>query len=66
EVEKNNQKDKFQQQEQLKNAKLTYIDSLAAGITHEINTPLTYIKGNLEMKSYDISDLPDGDIKSRK
>lgn len=65
EVEKNIQKDKFHQQEQLKNAKLTYIGSLAAGITHEINTPLTYIKGNLEMMSYDISDLPDGDIKDR-
>ena len=65
EVEKNIQKDKFHQQEQLKNAKLTYIGSLAAGITHEINTPLTYVKGNLEMMSYDISDLPDGDIKDR-
>ena len=65
EVEKNIQKDKFHQQEQLKNAKLTYIGSLAAGITHEINTPLTYIKGNLEMMSYDISDLPDGNIKDR-
>ena len=65
EVEKNIQKDKFHQQEQLKNAKLTYIGSLAAGITHEINTPLTYIKGNLEMMSYDISDLPYGDIKDR-
>ncbi|MCT7908353.1 PAS domain-containing sensor histidine kinase [Arcobacter lacus] len=65
EVEKNIQKDKLHQQEQLKNAKLTYIGSLAAGITHEINTPLTYIKGNLEMMSYDILDLPDGDIKDR-
>lgn len=65
EVEKNIQKDKLHQQQQLKNAKLTYIGSLAAGITHEINTPLTYIKGNLEMMSYDILDLPSSDIKDR-
>ena len=53
------------QREQLKNIKLASIGSLAAGITHEINTPLTYIKGNFEMLQYDIEDLPQSDIKER-
>jgi PAS domain S-box-containing protein len=64
EVEKNTKQLKLIQEEQLKSVKLTSIGSLAAGITHEINTPLTYIKGNFEMMKYDISDLPDSDIKS--
>ncbi|MEA3498675.1 MAG: HAMP domain-containing sensor histidine kinase, partial [Campylobacterota bacterium] len=37
---------------------------LAAGITHEINTPITYIKANFEMMQYDIEDLPDSNIKN--
>jgi PAS domain S-box-containing protein len=45
------------QEEQLNNIKLSSIGSLAAGITHEINTPLTYIKGNFEMMKYDIDDI---------
>ena len=65
EVEKNRQKDRIHQEEQLKNAKLSSIGALAAGITHEINTPLTYIKGNFEMMGYDIEDLPSSDIKTR-
>ncbi len=65
EVNKNIMQLKKIQQEQLKTAKLTSIGSLAAGITHEINTPLTYIKGNFEMMKYDIKELKDSDIKSR-
>ena len=53
------------EEEQLKNIKFTAIGQLAAGITHEINTPLTYIKGNFEMMQYDIEDLPSSDIKLR-
>ena len=51
------------QQERLKNIRLNTIGSLAAGITHEINTPLTYIKGNFEMMQYDIKGLPQSDTK---
>lgn len=65
ELEKSRQKDEIHKQEQIKNAKLTSIGSLAAGITHEINTPLTYIKGSFELMGYDIEDLPDSEIKTR-
>ena len=44
---------------------MSYIGVLSAGITHEINTPLTYVKGNLELMHYDIESLDDSDIKNR-
>jgi len=59
EVQKNIDKDKLHQEQQIKNAKLTSIGTLAAGITHEINTPLTYLKGNFELLQMDLEDLPD-------
>ncbi|MEA3315096.1 MAG: HAMP domain-containing sensor histidine kinase [Campylobacterota bacterium] len=65
EVEKNTEQLLLIEQDKLKNAKLTSIGTLAAGITHEINTPLTYIKGNFEMLKYDIEDLPET-IESKK
>jgi C4-dicarboxylate-specific signal transduction histidine kinase len=58
ESEKNKEILKQQEQERLANAKFTAIGQLAAGITHEINTPLTYVKGNVEMIKMDIEDLP--------
>ena len=54
---------KLEQEEKLKAAKFTAIGQLSAGITHEINTPLTFIKGNIEIMEYDICDLPPSDIK---
>ncbi|WP_419678213.1 PAS domain-containing sensor histidine kinase [Aliarcobacter lanthieri] len=65
EIERSKAKDKIHHQEQLKSAKLSYIGMLSAGITHEINTPLTYIKGNLELMQFDIEDLPNSNIKDR-
>jgi len=59
------QKIQEQQKEKLQSAKFTAIGQLSAGITHEINTPLTFIKGTFEMMQYDIEDLEDGDIKDR-
>jgi signal transduction histidine kinase len=37
------------QQQLLQSEKLATIGKMAAGIAHELNTPLTYIMGNLEM-----------------
>lgn len=65
ELAKSKAKEKIHLEEQIKSAKLSYIGSLAAGITHEINTPLTYVKGNLELMTYDINDLEDTKIKER-
>jgi len=63
EVRKNILKDKEHQEEKLKNVKLTSIGTLAAGITHEINTPITYLKGNFEMLQMDISEVKDENLK---
>ncbi len=38
---------------------------MAAGITHEINTPLTYIKGTTEMSRYDLKDMPENKFKQQ-
>ena len=54
---------KQHQEERLQSAKFAATGQLAAGITHEINTPLTYIKANFEMMGYDIEDLEDSKIK---
>jgi PAS domain S-box-containing protein len=53
----------FMRQQQINNIKLSSIGKLAAGITHEINTPLTYIKGNLEILKMDIEDSCDCSLK---
>ena len=65
EVTKNIAQEKLHQEQQIKNAKLTSIGTLAAGITHEINTPLTYLKGNFELMQYDIEDLPDDCVQKQ-
>jgi len=65
EVEKSTKQMELIQKEQLQSVKLSSIGAIAAGITHEINTPLTYIKGNFELMKYDIDDLEDGKVKQR-
>jgi PAS domain S-box-containing protein len=54
EVKKNLQIQEIYQEEMIRNAKFSAIGQMAAGITHEINTPLTYIKGNFEILVEDI------------
>lgn len=49
----------------LNEVKFSSIGKMAAGITHEINTPLTYIKGNLELMIQDIHSL-DPSLKARE
>ncbi|MCK5110385.1 MAG: hybrid sensor histidine kinase/response regulator [Arcobacteraceae bacterium] len=41
----------------LEEIKLASIGEMASGITHELNTPVTYMKANLEILSYDIEDI---------
>lgn len=43
-------------EEKISDAKLISVGRLAAAITHEINTPITYIKGNLELLKWDCED----------
>lgn len=50
-------------EERLSDAKLLTVGRLAAAITHEINTPITYIKGNLELLKWECEDKID-DINS--
>lgn len=64
ELEKNTLQRQRHQKEQLENVKFLTIGKMAAGITHEINTPLTFIKGNLEMLIEDIQMLPKSTLKT--
>ncbi len=49
--------------EEINLAKLTSIGKLTAGITHEINTPLTYMKGNIEIAKLDAEDIDNAYIR---
>lgn len=40
-------------EDKINDAKLISVGRLAAAITHEINTPITYIKGNLELLKWE-------------
>ncbi len=47
-------------EDKINDAKLMSVGRLAAAITHEINTPITYIKGNLELLSWECEEkIPD-------
>lgn len=56
---------RIQQEKEIQNAKFLAIGQLTAGITHEINTPLTYIKATFEMMQYDMEDIIDIELKER-
>ena len=53
------------QDEIIRNTKFSTIGQMSAGITHEINTPLTYLKGTNEMMQFDLEDMPDNNFKKR-
>ena len=47
-------------EDKINDAKLMSVGRLAAAITHEINTPITYIKGNLELLEWECEEkLPE-------
>lgn len=64
ELKKNKASQEKHQNELIKNAKFSAIGKMAAGITHEINTPLTYIKGNFEMLYGDVYKIEDEKLKT--
>ncbi|QFR48425.1 response regulator [Sulfurimonas lithotrophica] len=64
EVDKNLQLHKEKEEAKLLEEKFSIIGKMAAGITHEINTPLTYVRGNLEFLLKDIDSL-DEDVKQK-
>ena len=47
----------------VRDIKLASIGKLAAGITHEINTPLAYMKGNMELMKMDVDDISDDTLR---
>jgi len=48
---------------ELNQAKMVSIGELSLGLTHEINTPLTYIKGNIELMEMDISEIKNDSLE---
>lgn len=61
--QKNKKKEKEYQKILLEQAKYSAIGELTAGITHEINTPLTYMKSSFELIEMDIEEVENLEIK---
>lgn len=51
-------------EKRIRDAKMASIGKLAAGITHEINTPLAYMKGNLEMMQMEVEEVANTTLRS--
>ncbi|WP_428739323.1 PAS domain S-box protein [Sulfurimonas sp.] len=64
EVMKNLEMQRKHYKERMDDAKFTVIGKLAAGITHEINTPLTYVKGNIEILEIKLESMQNTDFKN--
>lgn len=52
------------QQKEIDNTKFNTIGRLSAGLSHELNTPLTVIRGTLEMMGLTIQEQTDGSFKN--
>ena len=64
EVMKNLEMQRKHYKERMDDAKFTVIGKLAAGITHEINTPLTYVKGNIEILEIKLESMKNNDFQN--
>jgi len=51
-------------EKRIRDTKMASIGKLAAGITHEINTPLAYMKGNLELMRMDVDEIENLELKN--
>jgi len=52
-------------QRKLEDIKMASIGKIAASITHELNTPITYMKSNIELMEHDLNDI-EGNEKLKK
>ena len=64
-IQKDISKEKALEEELMKSIKINTLYSLSSGLTHELNTALTTIKGSSEMLELDMDDVKDMELSKR-